>query len=187
MKNLFVISFCILLISCFSEPKKEIKNNYYDKQIIEKQKENKYNNIPKTDSSYKLKYRPIEGTNNYITLETFENDSKIYSDYEGCGCYFSIDKDNFIADKKYVFFGEILGKNGNSIELIIDNKIEKLFCEGSKETSNNRFVTTYSNSKHLVAIALKRENIENEETTYWSGSITVDNKYFSLIFGMCGC
>lgn len=188
MKKVFLIIISFLFISCFTEPKKEEKIIENNTETNYEYKEDKaFDSDSFQDSAAANPTYQVEKEHDKLPLETFESSSDIYSHYEGCGCYFSTDKDNFIAGKKYVFFGDLLGKEGNSIELIIDGKIEKLFYEGSKKTSETQLVFAYSNNNHLVGIILERENIENEEATYWSGSISVDNKYFSLVFGMCGC
>lgn len=185
MKKAFTLILSFLLVSCFTEPKKEENKT----EIEYEEPEYDYGKTEEESDSLAIPVEIVEEVkkDKTIPLQTFDVNSRIYSDYDGCGCYFSIDKDNYIAGKKFVFFGELLGKEGNSIELIIDDKIEKLYYEGSKKTSDTQLVFAYSNSNHLAGIIIERENIENEETTFWSGSISVDNKLFSLIFGMCGC
>jgi len=180
MKNILILFICFFLNSCLTEPKKDIK--------IEPKTELKNDlKIEKQTTDTKVNKKEDDVLDKTIPLQTFENESEIYSHFDGCGCYFSNNKDNFIVGKENVFFGEIVGKEGSIIELLIDGNIEKLIYDVSTITETKQYILIYKNSKHSASIILTKENLKQEETVFFSGSITVDEKYFSLLFGRCGC
>lgn len=183
MKNVITILFSILLISCFSEPKKEVQKETYTPVTSDnKPTDSVVDSLPSTrDEDINIK----EYVDN-LFLETFDSNSEITSHYDGCVCYFSTTKDGFIAGNKNVFYGTILGEESSEIELIIEGKIEKLlFKEKQKVGLDNYY--KYANSKHIASIKLVEEDIEAEEGVFLSGEIIVDKKYISRLFGICGC
>ncbi|WP_026710758.1 hypothetical protein [Flavobacterium filum] len=181
-KRLIVIS-SFLFISCFTEPKKaEEKEDKIENVIVEKEVEEiEYAQPLQIESK-------ISGEDfaKSILIKTFDSNSEIYNHYDGCGCYFASTKEDFYAGDKNVFFGTFLGEKDSNIELLINDKTERLFFDGKDEVDSEVYYK-YTNSQHEALIKLKKENIESEEGLYLSGGIIVDKIYVSGLFGRCGC
>ncbi len=182
MKKLLILILCFLFISCFTEPKKaEEKPDKIENVIVEKEVEEIKDTLP----------IPIESNMTgedfakRILIKTFDSKSEIYNHYDGCGCYFASTEEDFYAGDKNVFYGTLLGEEGSDIELLINDKIEKLIFD-SKEKTDSEVYYKYTNSQHEAIIKLKKENVI-EEGLYLSGSIIVDKIYISGLFGRCGC
>lgn len=190
MKKHLLVALTLLFLSCFTEPKKKevtvtaipgVTSNsevISDTAVVPILETNVVDTVNINTEG--------EKDNGRIQLETFEKNSDIYSRYDGCGCYFSIDKDNFIVGKKNVFFGEIFDKK-STIELIIDGQVEKLTSDRCKLSKDGQIFYVFINSKYTAVVILEKQTIEEEESVFLSGSININNKYFSTVFGRCGC
>lgn len=152
MKKVFIIAISFLLISCFTEPKKmEEKVSKIENVIIEKEIAEDKDTLPSQIES------SINGEDyaKSITVKTFDSKCKIYNHYDGCGSYFASTKEDFYAGDKNVFYGTLLGKEGAEIELLINDKIEKLiFVE--KEKADFKVYYKYANSEHEATMELKK-------------------------------
>lgn len=178
-----VLLLSLTLISCFTEPKKQetIKTNV-DNAVFKNKSDEIIDNLSSPISSNQT----VEDIVDNLFLETFDSQSEIINHYDGCGCYFSRNKDDFLSGNKNVFFGTFLGEQGSEIELIINNKIEKLTFV-KKQKVEFKIYYKYSNSQHIATMELSEEDIEAEEGVYMFGNIIIDNKYISPLFGICGC
>lgn len=170
-------------MSCFTEPKKE-ETNTPKIEILEPKKQ-----VVNTQDTLLKETKPttkVEDIIDNMLVETFDYTSEIINHYNGCVCNFSTTRESFIDGKMIVFYGNTLGTENSSIEIMINNKIERLYFV-KKENADDKVYYRYSNSEHEATMELKKEENDGDDFLYLSGGIIVDEKRISGLFGVCKC
>ncbi len=162
---------------------------------IQKEQSPNINSLNKTEtkSDIKLKINKNDTTiHSFNEIQTFTNSSKIFDNFDGCGYLFAKNKKD-LEQNKFIFAGYLYGHQEENqedfIQLVLENKIEKLVVTSCKKNKQYNFENkTYKGTLILPSV------YEDETRTqiFKSAELKIDNKntgktYFSKVYGESVC